>query len=81
MNIIILDATETLLNEIASNKFKQKDISLTYSLAIMSNRHTNFKKVNEAIIKRWSIAGLISIKEAAWKNIALKNPIYNANNR
>lgn len=73
MNIIILDSTQTLLNEISNKALSKKDIALTYALAIMSKTHTDFKKVNEAITKRWSMTELINIKEQAWKNVEIKS--------
>ena len=64
--------TKTLLKEILNKAFSQKDIALTYALMILSKKHTDIKKVNKAIIKRWSITGLINIKEQAWKNLVIK---------
>ncbi len=52
-------------NEIAQG-CKQKAIAQTYALALRSSWPTDWKRVNEAIIKRWSKSGLKRIKEMAW---------------
>lgn len=57
--------TETLLMEIRDNKFKRRDIAKTYFLAMTSTEKTDWKKVNTAIIERWSISGLKYIKRLA----------------
>ena len=69
MIIELADCTNTLLGEITDKKMKQKDIALTYRLSLMSTEPTNYKKVNRAIIERWSVAGLVRIKEMAWKEL------------
>lgn len=48
----------------------QKQIAQTYALALRSTCKTDWKKVNEMIIKRWSFAGLNRIKELAWSGKA-----------
>ena len=63
----LCNCTNVLLNEISHKEFKQKDIALTYMLALRSSDKTDWKLVNEAIIKRWSMAGLKRIKDMAWK--------------
>ena len=63
----LCNCTNVLLNEISNKELKQKDVALTYMLAIRSSDKTDWKLVNEAIIKRWSVAGLKRIKDMAWK--------------
>jgi hypothetical protein len=57
-----------LLNEIGMKEMKQKQIAQTYRLALASSeaKDMDWKKVNEAIIARWSVAGLNRIKNMAW---------------
>jgi len=66
MIIELTDCTNVLLDEIKDKRFKQKDIAKTYALALRSSFQTDYKKVNQAIIDRWSVSGLIRIKELAW---------------
>ena len=63
----LCNCTNVLLNEISHKELKQKDIALTYMLAIRSSDKTDWKSVNEAIIKRWSLSGLKRVKDMAWK--------------
>lgn len=58
--------TQTLLDEIDNHEMKQIDIAQTYCLALRSSEKTDWKKVNQAIINRWSISGLKYIKKLAW---------------
>lgn len=69
MIIELMDCTNVLLDEISNKKFRQKDIAITYRLSLMSSDPTDYKKVNRAIIDRWSISGLTRIKEMAWANL------------
>ena len=66
MIIELMDCTNVLLDEIANKQFKQRDIAMTYALSLQSNDPTDYKKVNRAIIDRWSKSGLNRIKEMAW---------------
>jgi hypothetical protein len=52
-------------NEIAKG-LNQTQIAQTYALGLRSSWPTDWKRVNEAIIKRWSFAGLNRIKNLAW---------------
>lgn len=66
-HIELIDTTRVLLDKIASPEFRQPDIALTYAMAIRSSDPTDWKKVNAAIVARWSISGLERIKTRAWK--------------
>jgi hypothetical protein len=58
--------TQTLLEEVACPAMKRKDVAMTYALALKSSDKTDWRKVNRAIIERWSLAGLEWIKKQAW---------------
>ena len=58
--------TATLLREIDTVELHQRDIAKTYALAMKSSEKTDWAKVNEAIIKRWSVSELNHIKAMAW---------------
>jgi len=66
--------TQTILHEIA-NKATQKDIALTYAMALKSQAQgadkPDWSKINHAILDRWSMSGLERIKKWAW-NLVLK---------
>ena len=66
MILELCNCTEVLLREIKMKEIKQKDIACTYNLALKSSDPTDWKSVNGAIIKRWSISGLKRIKDMAW---------------
>ncbi len=61
----LMDCTRILLEEIKSGAV-QRDVAVTYSLALRSSYKTDWARVNLAIIERWSVSGWIRIKEAAW---------------
>lgn len=63
----LMNCTAFLLGEIADDRLAQKDIELSYALALRSSEATDWEKVNAAIIARWSKSGLERIKKAAWK--------------
>lgn len=63
----LANPTEQLLTEVADTVFKQKDVAATYALALRCSTPTDWRKVNAAIIERWSRSGLQRIKQAAWK--------------
>lgn len=59
-----------LLDEAADKRFTQKDVALSYALAMRwqdsTGEEIKWSVVNEAIIQRWSIAGLVNVKKLAW---------------
>lgn len=63
----LADCTNVLLREIEDKNFIQKDIAMTYCLAMMSSEKVDYEKVNNAIIERWSYSGLQRVKDMAWK--------------
>ena len=67
--IELADCERTLLREIAMKESHQRDIALTYALAMRSSEcdRIDWRKVNLAIIKRWSRAGLERVKAMAHK--------------
>lgn len=72
MKFELADTTNTLLREIADPKLYRDDIARTYALALNSSYVTDWKRVNEAIIKRWSLSALKYIKERAWSGKCFK---------
>jgi hypothetical protein len=66
-----------LLQEIADPKFFRNDVAQTYALALRSSdaNDVDWRKVNEAIIKRWSPYALTWIKERAWSGKCFEGKI------
>jgi hypothetical protein len=61
--------TWVICNEIEQG-LTQKDIALTYAMALRSATAKadipDWETINRAIIKRWSMSGLERIKKRAW---------------
>lgn len=72
MKIELACTTEVLIIEIKDKRFKRKDIAKTYALALKSSWPTDWARVNQAIMERWSISGLEFIKELAWSGKAFE---------
>lgn len=66
--IELADCERTLLEEIARPEMTRRDVAKTYALALRSSERNrvDWKKVNRAIIDRWSPSGLDWIKQQAW---------------
>ncbi len=62
------DCEATMLREIAEPSCKRKDVAKSYALTLRSSERpsVNWKKVNAAIIARWSLSALAWIKRQAW---------------
>lgn len=61
----LLDCTDTLLREIRDPACKRKDVAQTYALALRSSEKTDWRRVNAAIIARWSFHALHWIEKQA----------------
>ena len=61
----LANCTQHLLNEIADPSMRRRDVAQSYALAIRSSEATNWRQVNQAIIARWSLAALTTIKRLA----------------
>lgn len=61
--------TQVILNEVGHKECTQRDVALSYALAIKSAAQKadtpDWRAINTAIIERWSMAGLERIKKAA----------------
>jgi hypothetical protein len=73
MKIELCYCITVLLGEIADRRITQKSLALTYAMAIQSSEMKNWKKINDAIIERWSVSGLERIKRMAWKRIEARH--------
>ena len=69
IRIELVGCEAILLGDIANKRLKRRDIATTYALTLRSSeqRTVDWKKVNGAILARWSPYALNWIKERAWK--------------
>ena len=65
--IQLCDCERIILQEIEDKRIYRNSISLTYAFALRADENIDWTKINQAILKRWSMAGLKYIKERAWK--------------
>lgn len=61
----LMDVEGVILREIEQG-LNQRQIAMSYALGIRSSWPTDWAVVNQAIIDRWSQAGLDRIKKMAW---------------
>jgi len=69
MTIELCCCTRILLDEISNKQLHQRDVALTYALALRSSEPKDWTVINEAIIRRWSRSGLERIKQMAWRMV------------
>lgn len=72
MTFILCLPEQTIIEEIRDPDMKQRDVAMTYRLAMEAEQHgkvVDWSKVNALIIQRWSKSGLKRIKEMAWKGV------------
>ena len=65
MTFELANCTNHLLREIADPAMKRRDVAQSYALAMRSGEVTNWLRVNDAIIARWSLSALVFIKRQA----------------
>lgn len=63
----LLNAERHLLNDIADRHQTRDDVAITYAMALGSDEHIDWPKVNAAVVDRWSVSALEYIKGKAWK--------------
>ena len=69
--IELMFCEETILQEIADKNFTRDDVALTYAFCrdAKETQNVNFRTINEAIVKRWSLSALEYIKDKVAKLI------------
>lgn len=74
MTMELMCCESVLLQEIADKQFKRNNVAQTYALALRSSEFDSidWKKINQAIIKRWSMSALFWIKNRAWSGKCFK---------
>jgi len=70
MSMNLVCCTSALLREIADKNAKQKDVALTFAMALKSEAEcadrVDWEKVGAAAVERWSPSGWRRIKERGW---------------
>ena len=68
MTLELMLCEQTLIEHIANPRATRDVVANVYGMAIMSSeaRTLNWRRVNEAIIARWSRSALEYIKRRAW---------------
>lgn len=74
-SIQLVGCERLILQEIADKRCKRKTVAMTYAFALRSNESIDFKKINLAIIERWSEYALKWIKEQAWSGKCFESRI------
>lgn len=69
MKMELVNPEWVILNEINNKELNQEDVAKTYALIIIQKLQVNWRKINKAIVDRWTYEGLERIKELAWNNI------------
>lgn len=74
--INLVCCTDVLLQDVACKQATQKDVALTYAMAIKSQAQKadvpDWPKINGAILSRWKMSGLERIKKRAFDILAGK---------
>lgn len=70
MRMNLICCTSVLLREIADKRMHQKDVALTFAMALKSEAEgadrVDWETVGGAAIERWSLSGWRRIKERGW---------------
>ena len=69
MKVELMFCEEIIRQEIAEKESTRDDVALTYALCrdAKKTQNVNFRTINEAIVKRWSLSALEYIKGKATK--------------
>lgn len=67
MNVEMVSMEEMILQAIEDKASKRDSIALRYAFCISSDEVIDYKKINRAIMARWSKSALNYIKRGAWQ--------------
>lgn len=70
LRMCLSDPTGQIESECANRALKQRDVALTYALAMRDQDlvPVDWKRANAAIAARWP-KGLVRVKQLAWKRL------------
>lgn len=66
VTVTMMDVEEVVLQEIADKRMNRNTVALTLAFGLRQNDDLDWKKINEAILKRWSQSGREYILKRAW---------------
>lgn len=70
LTFYLVCCTQVICNEVAHKEITQRDVALSYAMALKSEAQgadkPDWKQINEAIIARWGKDGLTRVKNRAW---------------
>ncbi len=74
--LYLADPTQLIEDECGNRALKQKDVALTYAIAIRDQDvvPVDWPRANAAITKRWP-KGLVRVKEMAWRRIRTQDTL------
>lgn len=64
--------TGILLLDVLDTSLRQRDVARSYAQGLLlmhAGVELDWKVINRAIIDRWSLNGLVRVKEMAWKQL------------
>jgi|GEM_PF-2462981 len=65
-SVRLYDVEEIVLQEITDMRCKRNTIALTLAFGLRQNDNLDWKKINEAILRRWKPSGREYILKRAW---------------
>lgn len=70
VDVNLVCCTQVILQDVGCKQATQKDVALTYAMALKSWSRgadtPDWQIINKAIVRRWSMSGLERIKKRAW---------------
>lgn len=66
VTVTLMDVEEVVLQEIADKRMNRNTVALTLAFGLRQNDDLDWKKINQAILKRWSKSGREYILKRAW---------------
>lgn len=67
--VTMSDPEAQMLREIADKRMTRDDVKVTYAFGLLTPREVDWRRVNEAIVERWSVSALAYVKEGAWRRV------------
>lgn len=70
LQINLVCCTQVILQDVGAKECRQRDVALTYAMAIKSEAQgadkPDWRTINDAILGRWKKSGLVRVKNRAW---------------
>ena len=66
MRVELWNLERVILEEIENPKINRNSVALTYAFCLRENDQINYRRINRAILDRWTFSSLEYIKARAW---------------